>query len=93
MNCADIIGYTADADVWCESCAAKAYPGKFSVCGKPGVLTDPGWCPDCGDNGCHVEAFDHEGNEVHPIFGGDEFEQSEYCCGCGACIYEKEDEE
>ena len=31
---------------------------------------------------------DSEGNEVHPIFEGDEQEESIYCGTCGDCIRE-----
>ena len=84
MNAADIIGYTADADTWCPECAAKLYPGRFTGCGRFARLFDPGW-HDCGKKDksgspCHVEAFDGEGNEVHPIFG-----DSSDPCVCSRC--------
>lgn len=84
-----IIGYTADADSRCPDCARKAYPGKFSGCGLPAELQDPGWhhCGQLDAEGspCHVVALDHEGNEVYPIFSTDEC-QDDYCNVCGIKI-------
>lgn len=58
------------------------------------------WCPACAEKaypGCTEDdatVEDGEGNEVHPIFAGDEGSESgEYCNDCGECIREPEEAE
>jgi hypothetical protein len=47
-----------------------------------------GRCPcDLAD----VHGTDGEGNEVYPIFAGDEQDGSVFCDTCGTTIYEKEE--
>jgi hypothetical protein len=56
MKYYDIIGYTADAAVWCHAC-----------------LKGAGYEPD---------GYDHEGNDVHPIFAGMDNADEEACEHC-----------
>jgi rubredoxin len=64
-----VIGYTADADVWCPTCAARNY-GAADV--------GPNHEPRVADF-----ALDSEGNEVHSIFSTDDV-PADWCCHvCG----------
>lgn len=57
----EVIGYAADADIWCIKCLPYDDPD-----------TDK----------------DSEGNEIHPIFVGDEDSHLEYCNACGENLWE-----
>lgn len=64
----DVVGYTGDADVYCPPCATATY----------GDLTDiarPAYYP-------FQDVLDGEGNDVQPVFAGDEFDDQPYCCVC-----------
>ena len=64
MHATDVIGYTFDADYYCVACTERLHPGS----------TD--WRAEGFDPADHT---DSEGNEVHPLFGSDEWwEPSEY---------------
>jgi hypothetical protein len=52
-----VIGYAADADIWCEACLLAA--------------------------GYKTDGQDQEGNDVHPLFAGDENADEEHCGSCG----------
>lgn len=66
----DIIGYTYEADCYCDSCAAE----RFGRCA-------------CDQNDVH--GIDCAGNEVNPIFAGDEHKGTIRCGACGEVIYEE----
>ena len=42
-SCIEIVGWTADADVYCTDCINVLYDAQCTVCGMPGKLFDPGW--------------------------------------------------
>lgn len=87
-SCTQVVGYTADADVYCPECAAEIYPAKCSSCGQAGRLFDPGWHRDCegtGDPG-YFQAFDGEGNEVSAIFGDSYWDSPVHCSVCGELL-------
>ena len=62
MRAYDIVGYKADADIWCVSCARVAYPGCDDLADvedhegnlvHPIFAVDEGWpLENCG--GCHA---------------------------------------
>lgn len=87
MKSTDVAGYTADASVWCPDCAVEKYGA--AACGL---------CPDCGafifpetGDHCHECMFDYskcgmtddEGNPIHAVFAGDEWDYQPCCDGCG----------
>lgn len=59
MKYHEVVGYTADADVWCPDCLPYDTDGR-----------------------------DSEGNDVHPIFAGDEKADEEYCNACRCKLIE-----
>ena len=65
-----IVGYSADADVWCPECAKHTYADQ--PLNESGDLSE--------------EAFDHEGNPIHPIFSTDSPEVDECCNKCGELV-------
>lgn len=67
-----VIGYTADADVWCPACAARNY-GAADV--------GPNHDPRVADF-----ALDNEGNEVHAIFSTDDVPTDWVCNVCAEPI-------
>ena len=89
MNSATVVGYTADADVYCPKCAAEIYPAKCSACGQEGRLFDPGWhrnCPGGSRDPGYFQSFDREGNEVAAIFPDSEWDSPVHCSACGELI-------
>lgn len=67
----EIVGYTADADIWCPECAALVYDRTVD-----GVLRT------VADERETFRAVDFEGNDVHPIFSSDEYD-GDTCNRCG----------
>jgi hypothetical protein len=73
MNAADIIAFTADADLLCPACAERIYGA--SACGRcPQCrsflfpLADDLACFSCGrDYGSDI-MLDHEGDPLWPVF-------------------------
>ena len=71
MNATDIIGYSADADIYCALCAVRRYVLiSYSVGDSSTIPIVP------------VKTTGHEGNEVHPIFGDAESDYPESCSVC-----------
>ena len=80
-----VVAYTADAAVYCPSCAYEKYTHKQ-------------WD---GLSNISNGVLDNEGHEVTPIFTWDDFEFNQYCDTCGKLVvlgyykdqleYEKED--
>ena len=68
MKATEIVGYAADASVWCPSCAEASYG-------------DDRECP-CEQGCIHPDVEDGEGNPVHPIFAGDEGWENMTCGSC-----------
>ncbi len=72
MNSFDVLGYSYDAAVHCESCTRERFPeadAEFS------------------------NVQDAEGNELNPIFAGDETDpKGEYCVDCGEELSEPWDD-
>ena len=101
MNAADIIAFTADADVLCPDCTREIYGaaacGRCPDCGHclfPAV--DSGECRHCGRSYARDRLTDNEGNEVHPIFAESWGEWTREGLHCGHCrreIVEREPEE
>ena len=69
-----ITAYTYEADVHCIDCTRKRYEshGFNDSDGKT-------WRSNYGGqvdwNGVHVNIYDNEGNLVHPLFSGDEWQE------------------
>lgn len=72
-----IVGYTADADVWCPECAALVYDRRVN-----GVLRT------VRDEREGFNAIDFEGNSVNPIFASDEGADEMVCNRCNQPIME-----
>ena len=66
----DVVGYSYNADVWCEECAEK----KFPVIEQYGHLADLS------------ETLDDDGDVVYAIFRDTECDHSPVCGGCGEYI-------
>ncbi len=90
MNAADVIAFTADADVLCPDCAEEIYGaaacGHCPDCGRylyPAA--DTGECGQCGRDYSRDRLADNEGNEVHPVFADQAGEYTESGLYCGHC--------
>ena len=90
MHACDILGYTADADVYCPDCAEELYGvaalGKCPGCGRFTRTEQHGMfvCDHCGWK-TDAPCLDGDRNEVHPIFAdGDalEFASRNSCSVC-----------
>jgi hypothetical protein len=79
MNATDVIGYSADADIYCPACAALIYDRVID-----GVLRT------VADEREAFTALDFEGNAVHPIFGSDELEPDDACARCHERLIESD---
>jgi hypothetical protein len=67
------VGYTADADLWCEACAKLV----FDRMGDDGILRTVGM----------GNAVDHEGNDVGALFTWDESgDTPDHCGRCGEML-------
>jgi hypothetical protein len=74
----EVVGYTYDADVHCVACTRG-----YIV--NTGQTLDP---DDIDDYDLAEQFTDSEGNELHPMFAGDEYMETEYCGDCGEVIME-----
>lgn len=77
MNATDVIAYAFDADYYCADCTEELHPGS----------TD--WRAEDFDPADYI---DSEGNEVHAVFGCDEWwepsEPGRQVLACSRCGYE-----
>jgi hypothetical protein len=70
----EIVGYTADADIYCPECAALTYDRRIDS-----VLRT------VADEREQFQALDFEGNTVSPVFL-DQLEGDEHCGRCSTEI-------
>ncbi len=98
MNATDVIAYAADADYYCEDCAAETYGPDYSceTCGQTwaGFTPDPHYAHSATSASCvgskePTDREDSEGNQVHPVFGSDEWwepsEDGRQVLACSRC--------
>jgi hypothetical protein len=90
MNATDVIGYTANASVWCPECAKNKYgAAACGICPKCDAYIYPialDICLECGFDYSGCNMTDDEGNPVCAIFAMDEWYYRPCCCHCGAEI-------
>ena len=86
MKSCDVVGYTADATVWCPDCAFDRYgSAACGLCPECGEFIYPeatDVCLECGYDYSKDSTTDREGNPVHAVFAGDEWEFQPCCAGC-----------
>lgn len=88
MYATDVIGYTADADYYCDGCAAKRYGPDYrcATCGQTwptfaatgegtmsGHYAHSATNTTCVGSAEPTDREDSEGNLVRPVFGSDEW--------------------
>ena len=68
----EIVGYKADADLWCPECAQGKYGKPPEGAGAPGPQEnqEPAGRTDGEKKEIPAGTPDREGNEVFPVFGG-----------------------
>lgn len=71
VHACDIVGYSADSATWCPACAHLIYDRHDPVRGLMNV---------------RHEAYDHDGNLVHPIFADSDDYGTACCDRCGEVL-------
>jgi hypothetical protein len=81
LRATEVVGYTADADIYCPACAALVYDR--TVDGVLRTVADPREA---------FQALDFEDNVVHPIFGSDDLDAGHNeCARCQGELVEMDD--
>ena len=76
MHATTVIGYSWQADMHCVDCTRHA--------ANVGLLKrEPPLSMDTDEHGLATDLVDSEGNEIHPVFAGDEGASDERCGDCG----------
>lgn len=90
MNSFEVVGYTADASIWCPDCAEKRYgAAALGICPECRTFIYPvtgDVCLECYFDYGECNMTDEEGNPVNAVFAGDEWDFQLFCEGCGCEI-------
>ena len=78
MDATTIIGYTYEADTHCVDCTKSRFAYNWQF--------DPWDLDNFDKNDVPFSAMDNEGNLVHPIFCGAEFDYQPNCAECHEII-------